>query len=512
MIEEYKEESDSDRRRYLLTSFLCHCPLEELDLVFAFLAGKKEKAILEEDLLVTLASEYLDQPLWMIRSAIEEVGEISEAISLLTGNPSPNFETEFRVLLKKANQIINSKDQSREVLFSIWKTFSISEKIFFHKLLLGKQNLKIQETFLIEILADLFDLETGVLLNKFRKSKIHWKTISIVEILSSWFPDRKLERLNETEILKRIDPSLPQKPPRPSSFSENRISEKMYFLLCPKGISAEVILSPSEVFIWTKDGFLYPEETPLIFQEFSEVKRNARILGWISQNQKGERIFLFYDILNYENENLSSQSIKERKEILDLILNRNFQFVRPVEWNGIPEEIDSIDFQKNFLIESRSAFLFYPEGKFFSEFKTPLQTIKAVLIYGRKAMNKEGSSFWELSFGVPTHLATHREQDAELLATQDSNLNTIARISVDSKHSLFLEIDSFFKENTIEKKGPIRGVPTIWKAELSFQKLLPSKRHKMGFVLEDVKILGKISSEESIDSLDLLLKLRNSEM
>ncbi|PJZ60179.1 hypothetical protein, partial [Leptospira adleri] len=160
LIQELKEESDSYQKRYLLTSFLSRCPPKELDLAFSFLSGKKEKAILEEDPIAIFASEYLNQPLWMIRSAIEEVGDVSETISLLTGNCYPIFEIEIRVILEKANQLINLKEQTREILFSVWKTFPVPEKIFFHKLLLGKQNLKIQETLLIEIVADLFDLET----------------------------------------------------------------------------------------------------------------------------------------------------------------------------------------------------------------------------------------------------------------------------------------------------------------------------------------------------------------
>ncbi|MBM9579529.1 hypothetical protein JWG45_20495 [Leptospira sp. 201903070] len=512
LIQEYREESDSVRRRYLLTSFLCHCPLEELDLVFGFLAGKKEKPILKEERILTLVSEYLNQPLWMIRSAIEEIGDVPEAISLLTGNPSSKSAIRTDVLLENANQIINLHIRDKEILFSIWNTFPVPEKIFFHKLLLGKQNIKIHETLLIEIVADLFDLETGILLNNFFTSKLNFKTTPILRILSSWFPNRKLERLDEVSISKRTDPSLPKNWLSPSSFLKNQISKGTHFLLFPDGISAQAILHSSGLFLWTKNGFLFENEFHSLFREFSRVKENAHILGWLEKNRRGEDIFVYYDILEYQGRDLSLNSIKERRKILDSIFISGLPSIRGMEWGILPEKMDSREFQIRLSKEYQSAYLFYPDQNEFLELKTPEQTVRAVLLYGRKAMSNEGSTFWELSFGVPTHLATHREQDAELLATEDSNLNTIARISLDSKHPLFLEIDSFFKENTIEKKGPIRGVPTTWKAELSFQKILPSKRHKIGFFLENVKIRGKISSEEPLGSLDSLLSLRDIKM
>ncbi|WP_167883253.1 hypothetical protein [Leptospira adleri] len=493
LIQELKEESDSYQKRYLLTSFLSRCPPKELDLAFSFLSGKKEKAILEEDPLAIFASEYLNQPLWLIRSAIEEVGDVSETISLLTGNSYPIFEIEISVILEKANQLINSKEQTREILFSVWNTFPVPEKIFFHKLLLGKQNLKIQETLLIEIVADLFDLETGILFEKFRDLKVNWKSISVVELLSSLFPDRELKRLDYDSISKRIDPSLPKKSPGRAAFFEEKISAGTHFLICPDGIPAQAILHSSGIFIWTKNGFLFKNEAPSLFQEFSRIKKNAKILGWVFKNEIGETIFLYYDILEYENGIVSSDSIKERKRILDSIFAPQLKSIFGVKWNLVSEKIDSGEFQKDYLRENQIVYLFHPDEKEFLEFKAAEQTIKAVLLYGRKAMSSEGSTFWELSFGVPS-------------TAGENGFHTIARCSMHSSHSLFLEIDSFFKENTIEKKGPIRGVPTIWKAELSFRNILPSKRHKIGFVLEDVKILGKISTEESIDSLDQILK------
>lgn len=499
LIQEYKEESDSSQKRYLLTSFLSRCPLEELNNALSFLSGKKEKAILGEKELEGFVSEYLDQPLWMIRSSIEEVGDLSEAISLLTGNPSPIVEIQIGVILEKANQLINLKENAREVLFSIWKTFPIAEKNFFHKLLLGKQNIKIHETLLIEIVADLFDLETGILFEKFRDSKINWKTISILQILSSWFPNRKLERLDEVSISKRIDPSLPKKWHSPSLFLKNQILKGTHFLLFPNGISTQAILHSSGLFLWKKNGFLYENECPSLFREFSSVKENAHILGWLKKNKGGEDTFVYYDILEYKGEDLTFKSIKERRKILDSIFVSDLPSIRAMEWEMVSEALDSQEFQKRFLKEYRNVYLFHPEENEFLEFKTPEQTVRAVLLYGRKAMSNEGSTFWELSFGVPSK-------------NGGDVFQTLARISIDSKHSLFLEIDSFFKENTIEKKGPIRGVPTIWKAELSFHKILPSKRHKIGFLLEDVKIRRKVSSEEPLDSLDSLLNLRDIKM
>ncbi|XDD50012.1 hypothetical protein AB3N59_16860 [Leptospira sp. WS92.C1] len=761
LIEEYKEESDPLRKRGLLLSYFCSCDTEDIDSAFQFLSGRKEKAIANEEELVLFVSEYSNQPLWMIASSIKEVGNFSETLALITGNPKKGPLIKIEPVLKEIQKMRFRSDLKKSILFSLWDVLPVPERIFLHQILLGKQNIKIQETILLYMIADLFDLKVGIVLERYNQELPNLKSVSILSLLRKWFSNQKLKRLSPSEILKRIDPSLPKdwKDPDPLFFNSNsflnqnstinvfkdqenkqtrgdkneNVLNKNHFFPIPEGILVQAVLNSFGIFIWTKEKFLDSRQISEIYKELFNIKESMILLGWIQNKSDKSRIFKIYDVIQFQDEDLSSRSIDFRKKILDSFFQNFSKIISVIDWISISKETSSDKFLNSILKKNWDVVLFHPEETKFYLLSKPLKIVKAVLLYGRKAMNVEGTFFWELSFGVPTCDATHREHRTEFsesddathrehriefsesddathrehriefsesddathrehriefsesddathrehrtefsesddathrehriefsesddathrehriefsesddathrghrtefsesddathrehriefsesddathrehriefsesddathrehriefsesddathrghrtefsesddathrehrtefsesddathrehrtefsesddathrehriefsesddatggkmnssqqISTQDTDLKTIARIQIDSNHSLFSEIDSFFKENTIEKKGPIRGVPTIWKAELSFQNILPSKRHKSGFVLEEVRIHKKISSDEMMDSVDLLLNL-----
>ncbi|WP_167482378.1 hypothetical protein [Leptospira yasudae] len=562
LVPELKEESDPVRKRRLLTNYFCSCDPEEIDPALAYLSGKKEKPILFSEELAAFASEYLQQPIWMIETSIKEVGDVSEAIALLTGNlreglkkdgddrkrdtnevgltlsenvsiGSPQNELRFLIAIAEEIRSNPQSQRSKHLLFSLWNSASVPEKIFLHLILLGKRILKVQDSVLLFVLADCFNLETGVLLEKAAAKGNPWKSTSVLKTLSLWFPDRNLNRLSLREVVKRIDPSLPQTWKEPLPFPDDKNAEGLSFFSIPRNaILTQIVFDSFGTAAWTKDGYLYRNQIPQIIEELSQIQESAVFIGWISTSQS-ESTFEIYDILNRNQKDLSNQTIAERRNSLDSIFKQEFRFVSLVKWNLVPLESamrrNATPFQSatrkptvfsgqeressvqkieifNFL--NATAFVFHPSESQFFLFKPPAKTIKTALLYGRKSINAEGSSFWELSFGIRNSTdrseGSMRDLDSSSVDS-DLPLVTIARIVVDSGQDLFAEFDSFFKENTIERKGPIRGVPTTWKAELSFQNLVRSRRHKIGFFLEDVRIQGRIPSDQALDDLQALI-------
>ncbi|MBW0432877.1 hypothetical protein HGB47_04535 [Leptospira yasudae] len=563
LVPELKEESDPARKRRLLTNYFCSCDPEEIDPALAYLSGKKEKPIFSSEELAAFASEYLQQPIWMIETSIKEVGDVSEAIALLTGNlqeglkkdgddrkrdgkevgltqsenvpgSSPHNEIRFLIAIVEEIHSHPQSQRSKHLIFTLWNSASVPEKIFLHLILLGKRILKVQDSVLLSVLADCFNLETGVLLEKAAAKGNPWKSTSVLKTLSLWFPDRNLNRLSLREVVKRIDPSLPQTWKEPLPFPDDKNAEGLSFFLIPRNaVLTQIVFNSFGIAAWTKDEYLYRNQIPQIIEELSQIQEPAVFIGWVSAKQS-ESTFEIYDIINHDQKDLSNQTIEERRNSLDSIFKQEFRFVSLVKWNLVPpksamrrNEIPS-DHSKSyaepenpspnfgedktgiFNFSNAPAFVFHPGESQFFLLKPPVKTIKAALLYGRKSINAEGSSFWELSFGIRN--STDRSEGAVAVRDLDSSsvdsdlpLVTIARIVVDSGQDLFAEFDSFFKENTIERKGPIRGVPTTWKAELSFQNLVRSKRHKIGFFLEDVRIQGRIPSDQELDDLQALI-------
>lgn len=516
LCEELKEESDPIRKKRFLTSYLSSCDPEEIDVALSYLSGKKEKAILTEAELISFARAYSNQPNWLIESSIREVGDFSEALALLTENSSQKEKITRTVLSirKIADEIrsnTNRPELQKNIVDSFWDSAATSEKIFLHRILLGKQIVKIVDSILLFTIADCFDLEIAVLFEKTKIYGVPWKSFSFFKTLKEWFPHKELFRLSKTEIQSRIDSSLHKDwkkmdvVPFPE---ENSLLEHSYFLIPENGIEVQIVLDSFGTAVWSRENYIYQKEVSDALEDFfsridaaDPVRKSAILSGWLIQNDS-RNTFVFYDILSYNGEELLEQSISRRREFLNSFFCEEFRSVSILNWRLISasasdlsnQTSDANSFRKKILKNRSEAFIFNPQGNRFYSLKPALQSVKAVLLYGRKATSEEGFSFWELSFGL------RKDKD-------DSSLVTIARTSVGSEDSLFAELDLFFKENTIEKKGPIRGVPTIWKTEILFRSRVASKRHKIGFVLQDVSIGERIDIEDEVDSLDILLKM-----
>ncbi|PJZ30431.1 hypothetical protein CH378_07260 [Leptospira kmetyi] len=531
LCEELKEESDPIRKRRILTSYLSSCDLEELDVAFFYLSGKKEKGILREEELISFAREFSGKPNWLIESSIQEVGDCAEALALLTENSSQKktkSATSTLLSIRKIAETIRSNgpvlskradsekpEQIEEILFSFWNSAVVSEKIFLHRILLGKQILKIQDSILLFAIADCFDLEIAILFEKTKTFGVPWKSFSFLKTLSEWFSDRDEPiRLSETEIRNRIDPSFHvewNKVEAEDFSEENSLNGHSYFLIPENGVTVQVVLNAFGAAVWTKENYVYQKEISEALEELFSSMGSTEFAGLelpelpivllgrlIEKDFKNT--FVFYDILKYKGENLLNQTNSHRIEILNSLFRKKSPRVGIVHRVEVPasdsvgRSLDINSFRKDILGENSEAFVFDPQDFRFYSIRAARKSVKAVLLYGRKAMSEEGFSFWELSFGL--------RKDQE-----DSSLITIARISVGSEDSLFAELDLFFKENTIEKKGPIRGVPTFWRTELLFRNRVVSKRHKIGFFLEDISLGKRIGVEEEIDSVDILLKM-----
>lgn len=495
LIEDYKEESDPTLKRDLLTSYFCGCKEEELDSAVFILNGKKDKRIITEESLIRFVSEFSEQPIWLLNASIAEVGDVAEACALATGLPISPKDWDLSSLLEETASLQTRPDSARERLFFLWKTLPISEKTFLHSILLGKRTIKVPENLLFSALADCFDLELGILLTRYKTETPDLKAIPFSRILRSWFSEKKPGRLSKMEIAKRIDLSRAEPEDKPV-YSGDSIPENYGYFLESPGIPIRVVGNSSGIFVWKEsdeedllDPVLFPEVYS-VCSGFLESGHTFVLTGILDENSNHK--FIIYDILNFLGKNVRNLPFSERRNLLFSVTGETEKGeVELAKTLPLERETTVAEFYKFLMDKKSGARLFDPTGSALYIFTRPSRSFKAVLLYGRKGRNEIGTSFWELGFGLRT-------------SSQDSAPQTIGRIVLQTEDPFFAELDFFFQENTIEKKGPIRGVPTIWKAELSFQNIRVSKRHKSGYRLEEIRLVRRIPEEQNIDSLETL--------
>jgi DNA ligase-1 len=119
--------------------------------------------------------------------------------------------------------------------------------------------------------------------------------------------------------------------------------------------------------------------------------------------------------------------------------------------------------------------------------------VNAVLIYAQPGKSRGSSVSTEYTFGV----------------WAAGELVPIAKLPLESPEATERRIASFVRQNTLQRFGPVRTVAPVIVAELAFEAVSPSARHKSGLVLRSPKVMRIRDDKraEEADSLDALTSL-----
>jgi DNA ligase-1 len=121
-------------------------------------------------------------------------------------------------------------------------------------------------------------------------------------------------------------------------------------------------------------------------------------------------------------------------------------------------------------------------------------TVDAVLIYAQRGSGKRASLYTDYTFGV----------------WDKGVLLPIAKAYSGLTDEEIRQIDSFVRQNTLEKFGPVRTVKPQLVFELAFEAIQKSSRHKSGIALRFPRMLRwrtdkPAAQADSLDNLRLLL-------
>ena len=117
--------------------------------------------------------------------------------------------------------------------------------------------------------------------------------------------------------------------------------------------------------------------------------------------------------------------------------------------------------------------------------------INAVLLYATKGNGKDAHHFVDFTFALI-------DNGQYIPITKAIN-----KLDTESQK----DIENFILKNTIEKFGPVRSVVPNQLFKLSFEAIMPSKRHKSGLVLKN-PIMVKWLRNEAVENATSLAELR----
>jgi len=454
------------------------------------LSGGKLKIKFRSKQLKVWACEYAGIPDWLFEESYRITGDLIETLSLIL----PGKEAESHRTLSGWMDFvttINLTDEykRKELIIEAWKSLDHSEKYVFSKLITGRFRSGVNEKALIKALSEFLSIETNVIACRL-KSEWHPDRISFKELFGSDEPNDVISKpypFITEEVMETESEEL--------GLPGDWLAEWKF-----TGIRVQIIYRQSIMFIWTEDEDLVTDKFPEL-ENLRNILPEGTVLegvllcygngkplpftylktrtGRINVSRKTMLefpvVFMAYDILEYNDNDIRHKALSDRKEIIsnfksqilnnDLIkFSEEINFKDWEELRKMREKSGELKVEGILLRKKDSVRLPGCKDKFLI-WKPEPSSIDAVLIYAMKGERTD--LFTEYTFGV----------------WDEGKLVSIAKVNSGLSLEEIREVSEFVKNNTLEKFGPVRTVKPELVFEITFESISESKRHKSGLVL-----------------------------
>jgi DNA ligase-1 len=486
--------------------------------VLALFSGRRPKRTVNTTQLKTWCIQLTHLPEWLFDECYHTVGDLAETIALLlpehpTTTPHPlHYWMEQLLLLDKA-----SDEQKQTFIQQAWQSLSTTEKFVFNKLITGGFRIGVSQKMMVNALAATYDIPPATLSHM---------------ISGNWDP----ATTNITSLLDENITGADSSKPYP--FYLAYPLEGVPDNLGPPhewnaewkwdGIRGQIIKRDGNLFVWSRgeelitpkfpefdpladilpdgtviDGEIltYANDFPLPFQTLQTRIGRKNITR--KQLQEAPVVFLSYDLLEYQGEDIREQPLVERRRLLEQLVE---QVNQPALRLSVVITFDNWEHLTSLRLQAREK---GSEGLMLKRKNAPYQvgrkrgdwwkwktdpfTIDAVMIYAQKGHGRRSNLYTDYTFAV---------RDGEQLVPFTKAYSGLTDKEIN-------EVDNWVKRNAIEKFGPVRTVKPELVFEIAFEGIAASNRHKSGIALRFPRInrWRKDKPPQEINSLEDLKQL-----
>ncbi len=497
-----QSKSDDSKIKFLEDYFFEATDFDKLWAIY-LLSGKKLKRQVSSLKLKSWALEFSGFSEWIFDESHKIVGDSSETVTLILPPPSNPAEQSLSHWVEYIFQFENlNEKEKKQFQFDAWSQMQAKERFVFNRLISGRFRSPVSINELVKPLSKTVKLDESALTVKLSENwsptdltfKRFFESTNTFDSISKPYPFLSTELFNG-EV---SDLGNPQ-----NWFSEWNFG----------GIRSQLIYRKNKIFLWSENGDLLTKNLP----DFEQLKKlntvefvvegelmlleNEKLIpirsgkNTISNKSINQSFFIASDIHEIDGNDLREKSYSERRSILEKLIP---QFNLPDHIQSSPK----IDFQNwnDLNLKRTTARDWFADHLVLKSKRKPekllrwkpdLLSIYAVLIYAQKDDSKPSDFFNLYSFGI--------WNSAGILVP-------IAKTGFGLSEFEMKEIDSFIKNNVIEKFGPVRTVKPDLVFEIGFEGINKSSRHKSGVSLHSPKILNrqKTRKPEDASTLDQL--------
>jgi DNA ligase-1 len=495
---------------------------EDAAWVIYFLSGRKPRQIIGSRQLATWAAEEAGVPEWLYSESYDAIGDSAETITLLLRN---NESTNDRPLAEWVEQRLlplRAEDEAiqKEAVLKAWRELNVRERFVWNKLITGSFRVGVSQQLVVRALSQVSEVDTATVAHRLMGT---WEPTGdfYTNVVAQETADADISRPYPFFLAYPIEDN-----PEPllGELSQWQAEWKW------DGIRGQVIRREGQVFVWSRGEELvtdrYPEIAEMAALLPNGVVLDGELLPWNEdhvmpfaqlQRRIGRKsltkkmlaevpvVFLTYDLLEYEGQDVRTEPLSWRRTKLEEIVSQTTHgslqlspLVPAETWDELATQRQQSRDQnvEGIMLKRReSPYRVGRQRGDWWKWKIEPYTIDAVLIYAQRGSGKRASLYTDYTFAV---------------WDEEKNLIPFAKAYSGLTDEEIRKVDAFIRRNTSEKFGPVRTVKPELVFELAFEGIQRSARHKSGIAVRFPRILRwrqdkKIEDADTLETIQAML-------
>ncbi len=492
------------------------------------LIGKRNKRFISGKSLREYYADIYKIPLWLIETCYAKVGDSAEVISLLLKDKLLEKDIKEDISLDKLiNKILPNlskldENQKKSYLKLLWEETTKDNQLIFNKILTGTFRIGVSKGLVTKAISNMIGIDESIILHRLMGD------FEPIEETYIFLINKKLEQkeLNYKPYPFQLANTFDEKIKETSSINQYQFESKW------DGIRSQIIKRSNNISIWTRGEELVNKTFPELIKLISDFKNDfvldGEILIWdeikncpkefsLLQKRLGRKspsakiqkdlpvVFIAYDILEINGNDIRSKILSERRNILEEKFSNSIsedqdnnskeikitKLLKINNWEELEEAKNSArNIKTEGLVIKNKNSKYLPgrkKGNWWKYKVDPMQ-LDGVLIYAKPGSGKRADLYTDYSFAI------WKENKLVKFANAYSGLN----------NKEIKELDKWIRKNTLEKYGPVRSVKPELVFEISFDNIQISNRHKSGIALRFPRITRwrKDKNIKDADSLE----------
>jgi DNA ligase-1 len=478
-----------------------------------FLAGNRPKQVVPSKILRSLILEAAAIPEWLFEECYQAVGDMAETIAHLLPDPGEGSDLPLAHWIEQRLLPLRGmpEAQMRDNLLRYWTELDDPQRFAWNKLITGSFRVGVSRSLVVRAVAQVAGLQARVIAER---------------LAGEWVPDA--EHFDALIAAEHSGASIAQPYPfflaHPLQHEPAALGDVREWQVEWKwdGIRGQLIKRQAQFFLWSRGEELITDRFPEIIEAAAQIPDGSAIdgevLAWQGESpfpfarlqtrigrktltpkilREAPAVLLGYDLLEYEGGDIRHLPLSERRALLEeIVRNANHPALRlspalqEKDWHALAtlrEQSRERGVEGFMLKRLNSAYgVGRPRGDWWKWTIDPY-SVDAVLVYAQRGHGRRASLYTDYTFAL----------------WQGEQLVPFAKAYSGLSDAEIAEVDSFIRQNTIEKFGPVRSVTPALVCEIGFEGIQRSKRHKSGIAVRFPRIL-RLRSDKRAEDADRL--------